>query len=321
MIKKKTDLKGRKCVLQKKKKRPRGGLIKSHYWIFSPTSGSSVSDCLLYCVRTQISPEEGDSKSLWNSPNSWCSPSRGEQFRTMLILSKTPTALVIWSQLPLSHKLFMSLLQCSLFCVWFPNESWWHLLDEPNSSEPISLDSASSVRRGGIFPRQVFPSPGPGFLDTYMKDLKHPLCQTIFDLQGSKSSLVTEFINLDMKTLISRQEFSQWKSTPCSSRFVIIHSFSGGHSSHCFHRTQNKEEIWNTEAHYWQKQSHCELVKKSEERGESPICQRAESADFIWFSSVERWRLWAPNDGGLTWYETFQQSAITTFSEKQQTVR
>lgn len=78
-----------------------------------------------------------------------------------------------------------------------------------------------------FFPWQVFPSPGPGFLHTYMKDHKHPLCQTISDLRGSKSSLVTEFLNLDMKTVISCQEFSQCKSTPRSPQFVIIHSSLG----------------------------------------------------------------------------------------------
>lgn len=159
MKKKINWLKGRKCLLQKK------GLI------FPPTTGSSVSDGSLNSVRKQISPEEGDIKSLWNSKQLMFS-FQGAQSRTMLILSKTPTAPGEF-QVPLNHELFMSLLPCSLFCVWFPNEPRWHLLDEPNSSEPSSLDSALSARRGGIFTWQVFPSPGPGFL-THVKAHKHP---------------------------------------------------------------------------------------------------------------------------------------------------
>lgn len=75
---------------------------------------------------------------------------------------------------------------------------------------------------------------------------------------------------------------------------------------------KKKEDIWNSE-----RQSDCELVKR--QRGEEKVS--SVSGHFILLLTAERWWLWMPNDGGLTWHETFQQSAIMTFSQKLSTVR
>lgn len=149
----------------------------------------------------------------------------------------------------------MSLLQCSLFCVWFPNEAWWHLLDEPNSSGPISLDSAS---RNFFFPL----SRCSLHLDlgslTHMWKTINTLC-----VKGSltyralnRVFMVTEFLNLVGKwhedfdlppRIFSMKEHAVLISV-CDYSFLF-----GGHLSQCFRHTHNKEEIWNTETHYWQK--------------------------------------------------------------------
>lgn len=50
---------------------------------------------------------------------------------------------------------------------------------------------------------------------------------------------------------------------------------------------------------YWQKHLDWEMVKRSEERGESLICQQADGAHFILFRAAERWWRGMPNDGGI----------------------
>lgn len=126
-------------------------------------NGNSVNHCSR--LRKQDSPEGGDIKSLWKWPNNGVvllAPLFAftrEKFRTMLILSNTSQPWWYEFQLLLHHMLSVSLLQCSLLRVWYPNNSWWHLFHEPNRSESLfGLCWQSDTEEFRSW--QMFPSPG-----------------------------------------------------------------------------------------------------------------------------------------------------------------
>lgn len=131
-------------------------------------NSSSVNHCLLGCLRKQISPEEGDIKSLCKMTKQGLCSARPSVY----LLLKNNSAQCDYCQTLLTSQPWRydfelllchvptPLPQCSLLCVWFPDNSIWHLLDEPKRSESFlgfDLDSQTSRNFSSW---QLFPSPG-----------------------------------------------------------------------------------------------------------------------------------------------------------------
>ncbi len=164
-------------------------------------------------------------------------------------------------ELLLHHVQFTLPLQCSLLCVGFPNNSIWHLLDEPNRSESfLGFNLDSQMRRNFSF-WQLFPSPALGLIPR----CRHERCINKLSIKCSFAyeELIKHFFSGKIQSVywelthtdVPRTIFSLFsKSTPSSSQLIttlfleLTLSFKS-HSSHVFFTAPNTKKTFETHKH------------------------------------------------------------------------